>query len=99
MEDEDTDLLDEETIAARLADLDGWERDDKLIRKTFERGDFVGSVRFIDSLVEPAEDMNHHPDLEMSWDKVTVSITNHAAGGLTESDFELAKRIDAIAAG
>jgi len=99
MEDEDTDLLDDATIAARLADLDGWDREGELIRKTFERGDFVGSVRFIDSLVEPAEDMNHHPDLEMSWDKVTVSITNHAAGGLTESDFELAKRIDAVAAG
>ena len=56
-------------------------------------------MRFIDSLVEPAEDMNHHPDLELSWDKVTVSITNHAAGGLTETDFELAKRIDAVAAG
>jgi 4a-hydroxytetrahydrobiopterin dehydratase len=99
VEDEDMNLLDAETIAARLADLDGWERDGELIRKTFERGDFVGSVRFVDSLVEPAEDMNHHPDLELSWDKVTVSITNHAAGGLTESDFELAKRIEAVAAG
>ncbi len=56
-------------------------------------------MRFVDALVEPAEDMGHHPDLSLSWDEVTVSITNHAAGGLTENDFELAKRIDGIAAG
>ena len=40
--------------------------------------------------------MGHHPDLELSWSKVKVSITNHAAGGLTDADFELAKRIDAL---
>ena len=40
--------------------------------------------------------MNHHPDLELSWEKVKVSITNHAQGGLTESDFELAQKIDAL---
>jgi 4a-hydroxytetrahydrobiopterin dehydratase len=56
-------------------------------------------VRFVDALVGPAEDMGHHPDLTLSWDDVTVSITNHAAGGLTEADFDLAKRIDALATG
>jgi 4a-hydroxytetrahydrobiopterin dehydratase len=90
-------LLEDSEIEQRLGGLDGWERDGDVIRKTFERGDFVGSVRFIDSLVEPAESMGHHPDLEMSWDKVTVSITNHAEGGLTEADFELAQKIDGLA--
>ena len=89
-------LLENSEIEQRLAGLDGWERDGDLIRKTFERGDFVGSVRFVDSLVEPAESMGHHPDLELSWDKVTVSITNHAQGGLTEADFELAQKIEAL---
>jgi len=89
-------LLEDSEIEQRLGGLDGWERDGDVIRKTFERGDFVGSVRFIDSLVEPAESMGHHPDLEMSWDKVTVSITNHAEGGLTEADFELAQKIDGL---
>jgi 4a-hydroxytetrahydrobiopterin dehydratase len=89
-------LLEDSEIEQRLAGADGWERDGDAITKTFENGDFVGSVRFIDSLVEPAESMNHHPDLEMSWDKVKVSITNHAEGGLTEADFELAKKIDAL---
>ena len=89
-------LLEDSEIEQRLAGAEGWERDGDAITKTFENDDFVGSVRFIDSLVEPAESMNHHPDLEMSWDKVKVSITNHAEGGLTEADFELARKIDAL---
>ena len=90
-------LLDDAEIEARLAGLDGWERSGEAIVKAFSCGDFVGSVRFVDSLVEPAETMGHHPDLEISWDKVKVSITNHAEGGLTENDFELAGKIDALA--
>jgi 4a-hydroxytetrahydrobiopterin dehydratase len=89
--------LGEEEIGSRLADLEGWERAGDAITKTFDRGNFVGSVRFVESLVEPAEEMNHHPDLEVSWSKVKVSITTHAAGGLTANDFELARQIDALA--
>jgi 4a-hydroxytetrahydrobiopterin dehydratase len=89
-------LLSDQEIEERLGQVDGWSREGDAITKTFENEDFVGSVKFIDSLVEPAEGMNHHPDLEMSWDKVKVSITNHAEGGLTENDFELAQKIDAL---
>jgi 4a-hydroxytetrahydrobiopterin dehydratase len=90
------DLLPDQQISERLAGLEGWEREGDAIVRTFSNGDFVGSVEFVKRLVEPAEDMGHHPDLEISWDKVTVSITNHAAGGLTEADFELAGRIDGL---
>jgi 4a-hydroxytetrahydrobiopterin dehydratase len=90
------DRLDDDAIEARLAELEGWEREGETIAKTYELADFVGSVEFIKLLVMPAEDMNHHPDLSVSWNQVRVSITTHAAGGLTENDFELAKRIDAI---
>ena len=90
-------LLSDQEIDERLQSADGWQREGNAITKTFERGDFVGSVKFVDQLVEPAEGMGHHPDLEISWDKVTVSITNHAEGGLTENDFELAGKIDALA--
>jgi 4a-hydroxytetrahydrobiopterin dehydratase len=90
-------LLSDQEIEERLSSLEGWSREGDAITKTFENGDFVGSVKFVDSLVEPAEGMNHHPDLELSWDKVKVSITNHAQGGLTENDFELAGKIDALA--
>jgi 4a-hydroxytetrahydrobiopterin dehydratase len=89
--------LSEEEIDSRLDELEGWERDGETIAKTFDRGDFVGSIEFAKALVEPAEEMNHHPDLSISWSKVTVSLTTHAAGGLTANDFELAKRIDALA--
>jgi 4a-hydroxytetrahydrobiopterin dehydratase len=89
--------LSEEEIGAKLAELEGWEREGEAIGKSFDRGDFVGSVKFVDSLVAPAEEMNHHPDLTISWSEVKVTITTHAQGGLTANDFELAKRIDALA--
>jgi 4a-hydroxytetrahydrobiopterin dehydratase len=89
-------LLSDSEIEERLGQLEGWQREGDAITKTFKRDNFVGSVKFVDSLVEPAEGMNHHPDLELSWDEVKVSITNHAQGGLTESDFELAAKIDAL---
>ncbi|HMI81075.1 MAG TPA: 4a-hydroxytetrahydrobiopterin dehydratase [Solirubrobacterales bacterium] len=90
-------LLSEAEIEQRLAGIPGWERSGDAIRKDFERGDFVGSVRFADVLVEPAEEMNHHPDLAISWDTVTVTISTHSEGGLTAADFELAAKIDALA--
>jgi len=89
--------LDDSEIEARLAEHPGWERDGAAIRKSFERGDFVGSVNFVQSLVEPAETMNHHPDLEISWDTVTVTLSTHSDGGVTAADFELAAKIDALA--
>jgi 4a-hydroxytetrahydrobiopterin dehydratase len=90
------DLLPDQEIEAKLAELDGWKREGEAITKTFDHGDFVGSVEFVRRLTGPAEEMGHHPDLELSWSEVKVSITNHAAGGLTDADFELAKRIDQL---
>jgi 4a-hydroxytetrahydrobiopterin dehydratase len=89
-------LLEDTEIESRLADLDGWTRAGDAIRKEFKRDDFVGSVKFVDELVEPAEDMGHHPDVEISWDTVTVTISTHSEGGLTANDFELAARLDAL---
>jgi 4a-hydroxytetrahydrobiopterin dehydratase len=89
-------LLSDSEIESRLADLEGWERRGEAIARTFELADFVGSVEFVNALVEPAEGLGHHPDLSISWNKVAVTITSHSAGGLTANDFELARRIDAI---
>jgi 4a-hydroxytetrahydrobiopterin dehydratase len=89
--------LGDSEIEARLAEHPGWERAGDAIRKSFSRGDFVGSVNFVQSLVAPAEAMNHHPDLEISWDTVTVSLSTHSEGGITAADFELAAKIDALA--
>ncbi len=89
--------LEDSEIEARLTEHPGWERAGDAIVKRYTRGDFVGSVHFVDSLVEPAEAMNHHPDLEISWDTVTVSLSTHSEGGVTAADFELAAKIDALA--
>ena len=88
--------LDSEEIEAKLGELEGWSREGDKIAKTFDHGDFVGSVEFVRRLTAPAEEMNHHPDLEISWSEVKVLITNHSAGGLTAADFELASKIDQL---
>ena len=90
------DLLADDEIESRLSELDGWSREGEAITKTFDEGDFVGSVEFIRRITGPAEEMGHHPDLSVSWSEVKVSITTHSAGGLTANDFELADRIDAL---
>src|SRR5690242_11974635 len=63
-------LLSDEEIGAKLGELNGWARKGEAITKDFSCGDFVGSVKFVDDLVGPAEEMGHHPDLEISWDTV-----------------------------
>jgi 4a-hydroxytetrahydrobiopterin dehydratase len=89
--------LSDEEIEERLAALDGWERAGDAIERTFQLDDFKGSVDFVNRLTPEAEGMNHHPDLAISWNKVTVTITTHSEGGLTANDFELARRIATLA--
>jgi 4a-hydroxytetrahydrobiopterin dehydratase len=88
-------LLSDAEIEERLAKLPEWQRAGEAIRRTYECGDFVGSTNFVAEMVGPAEAMGHHPDLEVSWDQVTVTISTHSEGGLTKADFELATELDA----
>jgi 4a-hydroxytetrahydrobiopterin dehydratase len=88
--------LSDSDIDERLGDLDGWQRSGEAIVKEFDKGDFKGSVEFVNRLTPEAEEMNHHPDLEISWKTVTVTITTHSEGGLTDGDFALARRIDSL---
>jgi len=89
--------LSDQEIEQALTECDGWSRDGDAIVKEFDRGDFAGSVDFVNALAPSAEEMNHHPDLEISWSKVKVKITTHSEGGLTGNDFELARKVDAAA--
>jgi 4a-hydroxytetrahydrobiopterin dehydratase len=89
-------LLNDDQIRERLEGLEGWEREGDSIKKDFKLEDFKGSVDFVNRLTPVAEEMNHHPDLEISWNTVTVSISTHSEGGLTENDFELAGKIDSL---
>ena len=89
--------LSDSEIEQELENLEDWERSGSAIRKDFECGDFKGSVDLVNRLTPEAEAMNHHPDLEISWSKVSVSLSTHSEGGLAANDFELARRIDRLA--
>ena len=89
--------LTEDEIRERLSSLEGWERAGEAITKSFDNGDFRGSVDFVNRVTPVAEGLNHHPDLEISWSTVAVTLSTHSEGGLTARDFELAARIDEVA--
>lgn len=89
-------LLNEADIQAQVAQLPKWERDGKTIKSIREFAGFVEAVNFVNKLVEPAESAGHHPDLEISYNKVTIRLTSHDAGGLTDRDFAMAKTISEI---
>jgi 4a-hydroxytetrahydrobiopterin dehydratase len=90
-------LLERDEIDARVREADGWDLEGEAIVKQFKGGDFSGAVELVNRIVPVANEMNHHPDVSISWETVTVMITTHSEGGLTAADFELAERIDALA--
>jgi 4a-hydroxytetrahydrobiopterin dehydratase len=90
-------VLSDQDVQARLGGLDGWQREGDSITRQFQFKDFVGSVDFVNRITPLAEAMNHHPDLAISWNKVTVTLSTHSEGGLTENDFTLAEKIEGAA--
>ena len=74
----------------------GWERDGDAIKRIFKFEDFRGSIDFVNRITPVAEGMNHHPDLAISWNTVTVSLSTHSEMGVTENDFDLANQIDEL---
>lgn len=88
-------------IEARLTELSGWTLADEgtSIGKTFQFADFVAAFGFMSQAALVAEKMNHHPDWSNVYRSVTVSLSTHDAGGLTELDFKLAAAMDGIAQG
>ncbi len=89
-------LLSSEDVRTRLAALTGWELREDRIAKRFRFGDFGEAVEFVRSLVAPADEQNHHPDVAIHWNEVTLTLWTHASGGLTERDFRLAETIDRL---
>ena len=89
-------LLGEEAIDSRL-EQSQWRRDRDEIVREWRFEDFGEAMSFVNRVAEAAEDANHHPDILVhGWNKVRLTLTNHAAGGLTEADFEMAARIDKL---
>lgn len=79
-----------------MDELADWQRVGGAIERVFDCGDFVGAVDFVKRIVPLAEAANHHPDIAISWKNVTVTLTTHSEGGLTDKDFALAREIDAL---
>jgi 4a-hydroxytetrahydrobiopterin dehydratase len=90
-------LLSDDDIETQLERVPEWRRDGDSIKREFKFEDFQGSVDFVNRITPPAEEMNHHPDIAISWNKVECTLSTHSQGGLTDDDFELATRIDALA--
>ena len=84
-------------ITEKLKDLPGWSYDDGWIRRTYTTDGWPTTLMLVNLIGYLAEAADHHPDLNVSWARVVVSFQNHSAGGITDKDFELARRCDAIA--
>ena len=89
------DLLDDEEIEQRLDELGGdWEREDEHIQKVFEFNDFAEAIDFVNDVAKLAQRYDHHPDITISYNRVTLSLTTHSEGALTSLDFDLAGDIE-----
>jgi 4a-hydroxytetrahydrobiopterin dehydratase len=88
--------LNEEQIIGALPSLPDWKRNGDVIARTFQFKDFPAAIKFTDAVALLAEEEWHHPDIDIRWNKVTLALTTHDAGGLTEKDFALAKKFDAL---
>lgn len=83
-------------VTLRLADLDGWVHSNNTLCKTFDLDDFSHSLDFVVHVGDLAEEHDHHPDIDIRFDKVTIALSTHDQGGVTEKDLALAKEIDAL---
>jgi 4a-hydroxytetrahydrobiopterin dehydratase len=89
-------LLSDIEVQRELGGLAGWTRKGSEITKTFSFDGFPAALSFAQKLVAPAEAMNHHPDIDIRYNKVTVRLSSHDQGGITSRDFTLAKHIELV---
>ncbi|MEM9213740.1 MAG: 4a-hydroxytetrahydrobiopterin dehydratase [Cyanobacteria bacterium P01_F01_bin.150] len=88
--------LSDSAIQSKMQDIPDWELMGNAIQSQRQFGDFVEAIAFVNRLVDPAEAARHHPDIAISYNTVTITLTTHDAGGLTEQDFALAAIISEI---
>jgi 4a-hydroxytetrahydrobiopterin dehydratase len=91
------DTLNHEQIEAALAELEGWGFRDEALVRTFRFADFVHAIDFVEELAEVAEEQRHHPDIDIRYNKVTLTLSSHDAGGVTARDVRLAEAIQLLA--
>jgi 4a-hydroxytetrahydrobiopterin dehydratase len=87
-------LLTDPEVESRLRELRGWEHEGKFITRSFEFGHFMDAIAFVNEVAEAAEREEHHPDINVRYTTVKVSIQTHSEGGVTEWDIDLARAID-----
>jgi 4a-hydroxytetrahydrobiopterin dehydratase len=90
------DVLDAAEINAELARHAGWAFDGEVLHRTFDRADFNGSIAFVNAIAAAANRLDHHPDLGVSWNEVTVRTSSHDVKGISARDFALIAAIDAL---
>ena len=88
--------LPEQEIEKALSHLEYWHRKGDAIEREYHFDDFMNSIRFVNRLAELAEELNHHPDITINFNRVKVSLTTHDAGGVTDRDLKLANRINQL---
>jgi 4a-hydroxytetrahydrobiopterin dehydratase len=91
------DVLSQPQIDAALGDLEGWAFEDGALTRTFRLADFARAVDFVEQLADVAEAMQHHPDIDIRYNKVTLRLVTHSAGGVTARDLELAEALGRLA--
>jgi 4a-hydroxytetrahydrobiopterin dehydratase len=91
-----SDLVDPEDIEILLKKLPEWDLEGKSIIRSVEFDDYMEGIDFVNAVAEIAEEAGHHPDMEVKWCVVNLSLTTHDAGGLTDADFDVAKKIDTL---
>ncbi len=90
-------LLNDDEIARAMADLDGWTSDAGQLRRSVKAPSFAEGIRLVDAVAQAAEAMDHHPDIDIRWTTITFTCSTHSAGGVTELDITLARRINELA--
>jgi 4a-hydroxytetrahydrobiopterin dehydratase len=88
-------VLSEKEITQSLKDTLGWKRKGNEISRQYSFSEFVPAMAFVNHVADLAESMDHHPDILIQYNKVTLTLSTHSAGGLTALDFALAQKIDA----
>jgi 4a-hydroxytetrahydrobiopterin dehydratase len=91
-----SDLLDSAAIKTYMKKVPEWETDKKKIERVFEFDDFTAAMDFVNLVAEIAEEQEHHPDIDIRYNKVKLAIYTQTKDGLTELDFQLAERIDTL---
>lgn len=86
--------LAEDTIEQKLKEFSDWSLSGDAIQRTFNFDDFPGAIQFVNRIAELAEQQQHHPDIMIRYNKVTLTLSTHSAGGLTEKDFDFARATD-----